>query len=103
MEMLNSILRITMIVLLFRAIFTIATSFALSKKMKQAQQNTTAVNQQLMELQKKQQAELLARLVHDDYCGKTIEKDKAYIIRSDNHLHYFCSWECRQNFIQEAG
>jgi NADH:ubiquinone oxidoreductase subunit 3 (subunit A) len=32
MEMLNSILRITMIVLLFRAIFTIATSFALSKK-----------------------------------------------------------------------
>lgn len=103
MEMVNSLLRITMIILLFRAIFTIITSINVSKKMKQTQQNTAMINEQLAEQNKKQQDELLDRLVQDDYCGKTIEKEKAYIIRSDGHLRHFCSWECRQKFIQEAG
>lgn len=103
MEMVNSLLRITMIILLFRAIFTIITSINVSKKMKQTQQNTAMINEQLAEQNKKQQDELLDRLVQDDYCGKTIEKEKAYIIRSGGHLRHFCSWECRQKFIQETG
>ena len=70
----ESILRITMIVLLFRAIFTMNQLCSI----KNGRCSKMIGNQQPMSC-KKQQAELL-RLVHDDYCGKTIEKDKAYII-----------------------
>lgn len=102
MEVLNSILKITMFILLFRAVFSIATGIAMSNKMKRAQQNSVKINAKLMEQMEKQQAELLNQVVKDDYCGKMVEKSKAYIVRYDDVPHYFCSWECRQNYIQEA-
>jgi len=102
MDMLNSLLRIAMIFLLFRAIFSIASGISMSKKMKRAQQNSDKINQALAEQRGRQQNELLNQMVRDDYCGKLVEKSKAYIIRSDDNLHHFCSWECRQNYIQET-
>ena len=102
MEMLNSLLRITMIILLFRAIFSIATGITMSNRMKKAQKNVVQIDQQLVE-HNRQQAELLKQMVRDDYCGKMVEKSKAFIIQEDGQPHHFCSWECRQNYIQTAG
>ena len=39
--------------------------------------------------------------VIDPVCRQTIKKDDAYIISTNDSVHYFCSWECRQKYVAE--
>jgi YHS domain-containing protein len=40
-------------------------------------------------------------MVEDKVCGKVIEKSRAYQLFHEGKLFYFCSWDCRQTYIQE--
>lgn len=40
-------------------------------------------------------------MVEDKICGMKLQKEKAYIVIRDNEEHYFCSWDCREKFIQQ--
>jgi len=40
-------------------------------------------------------------MVLDSVCNTYVPKNKAYQVVRDNETHYFCSWECRERFIQE--
>jgi YHS domain-containing protein len=94
-----------MFILLFRAVISIITSIVMTRKIKQAQQKQAAWNQQMMEMKEKQQpVEFQPQMVKDDYCGRMVSRDKAYIVRSEDKSYHFCSWECRQKYISsEAG
>lgn len=39
-------------------------------------------------------------LVVDPVCGKEILKEDAYRIIKDGVEYFFCSWECREKFLQ---
>lgn len=39
-------------------------------------------------------------LVTDPACGKEIEKHDAYRILKDGKEYFFCSWECREAFLE---
>jgi YHS domain-containing protein len=54
--------------------------------------------------EKQQPVEFQPQMVKDDYCGRMVSRDKAYIVRSEDKSYHFCSWECRQKYISsEAG
>lgn len=40
--------------------------------------------------------------VTDEICGITFPREEAYIIIKDGTPHYFCSWDCRQKFIDNS-
>ena len=40
-------------------------------------------------------------VVQDEYCKVNIPKEDAYIAVIDDERHYFCSWECRQKYLEE--
>lgn len=39
-------------------------------------------------------------MVLDPCCNTYIAKNKAYQLATDDNIHYFCSWDCRQKFIE---
>lgn len=49
------------------------------------------------EIQKYEEIEM----VMDSCCNMYIAKNKAYQLATDNNIHYFCSWDCRQKFIED--
>jgi YHS domain-containing protein len=95
-----------MVVLLLRVILAIAAGMIMTRKMKKAEQIAVleAMNKQLQEQKLQQQAEAdTAQMVKDDYCGRLVDKSKAYIIDTCDKYHYFCSWECRQKYLENIG
>ena len=38
-------------------------------------------------------------LVYDEICGREIPRQNSYIVATDDAYHFFCSWECRQKFV----
>jgi Tfp pilus assembly protein PilN len=100
-----TLLKITMVVLLIRAILSIATGILVTRRMKKAQEYAAQLDKEMLAQKLKQQAEVRKmNLVKDDYCGKMIDKQKAYIIHTDDEqYHHFCSWDCRQKYIESLG
>lgn len=39
-------------------------------------------------------------LIYDEVCGRQIPRQNSYIVATDNGYHYFCSWDCRQKFVE---
>ncbi|HHY81632.1 MAG TPA: hypothetical protein GX505_03005 [Clostridiales bacterium] len=104
MEMLDALLHITLGLLLLRIVMSIITGILINKKMQQIQKNNASILEILYDQKVIQRNEAMNdEIVRDDYCGKMIEKRKAYIVSSGDHKNYFCSWECREKFIKETG
>lgn len=40
-------------------------------------------------------------MVEDEICGKFIEKDQSYQLYYKDKVYYFCSWDCREKYINE--
>lgn len=38
-------------------------------------------------------------LVNDPICGLAIDKKDAYRVLKEDKEHFFCSWECREKFL----
>lgn len=41
-------------------------------------------------------------LVVDPICGNEVEKKEAYRILKDGQEYFFCSWECREKFLENT-
>ena len=104
MDMLLSLMRITMFILLFRAVISIITSIVMTRKIKQHNKTGCLESADDGDERKQQPVEFQPQMVKDDYCGRMVSRDKAYIVRSEDKSYHFCSWECRQKYISsEAG
>lgn len=68
-------------------------------------QGITIVNGQVTVIEKsetkKTNAEVTKEMVKDSICGKELEKEKAYRVIKDGEEYFFCSWECRENFLNQ--
>ncbi len=54
------------------------------------------------QMQKDQATQLLKEeLVIDPICHKEIEKSQAYRIVKQGKEYFFCSWECREQFLKQ--
>jgi YHS domain-containing protein len=40
-------------------------------------------------------------MVKDPICGAWVEVDSSIKVRDGKKMHYFCSYECRQKFLDE--
>ncbi|NLW23775.1 MAG: hypothetical protein GXY91_00745 [Clostridia bacterium] len=100
MEILAGILNFFLFLFIFNIMFSLV-SFALNiyrnretaKKLESEIKAKVAANNQEHEVQE---------MVIDEVCGAELPKDKAYILTQENGTKkYFCSWECRQRYIQD--
>ena len=39
--------------------------------------------------------------VKDEHCGVLVPRSEAYILMAEDGPHYFCSWDCRQDYISK--
>ncbi|MBS4538313.1 hypothetical protein GOQ27_07545 [Clostridium sp. D2Q-11] len=69
--------------------------------------NKKKIEEKLKERQKREQEveekeePIVIETVMDPVCNTEIEKDNAYVIVEDTDRKYFCSWDCRQKYINE--
>jgi len=50
----------------------------------------------------KMEAQHAIEMVQDSYCNKYVQKEKAFqVVNNEGITHYFCSWDCRQKYIEE--
>ncbi|OOB77485.1 MAG: hypothetical protein BEN18_01425 [Epulopiscium sp. Nuni2H_MBin001] len=54
---------------------------------------------QVIEKDKKMQSEVVIAQVKSDCCGKMIAKNDAYRFIIDGTEHYFCSWDCKEEYL----
>jgi YHS domain-containing protein len=45
--------------------------------------------------------EAIKETVHDPICHKELEKKDAYRVLKEGVEYFFCSWECREKFLNE--
>ncbi|TYO93912.1 transcriptional regulator [Desulfallas thermosapovorans] len=90
MGVVESILNFLLIFLIINGIFNY---MAISRARKQAQK--IEEENAKLKLQVKEQIEM----VTDNICGRTLPKSDAYVLAGDETRHYFCSWECREKYI----
>lgn len=46
--------------------------------------------------------EVAIELVKDEVCNRSIPKEQAHILVKEERKHYFCSWECREEFLKRS-
>lgn len=46
--------------------------------------------------------EVVRELVKDEVCNRSIPKEEAHIIVKEDVKHYFCSWDCREKFLNNS-
>lgn len=39
-------------------------------------------------------------IILDPVCGKTVDRKNAYRVMKNDKEYFFCSWECRENFLK---
>ncbi|MEE1073225.1 MAG: YHS domain-containing protein [Cellulosilyticum sp.] len=67
-------------------------------------QGITIVNGEVKIIEKKSDVESIKVEVPkeiDPICGKEIDRAEAYRIVIDGEEYYFCSWECRDDFLKK--
>ncbi|MHC1747780.1 MAG: YHS domain-containing protein [Cellulosilyticaceae bacterium] len=67
-------------------------------------QGISIVNGEVKVIEKEQSSAniIQAELVTDPTCGKQMDKKDAYRIFKDGEEYFFCSWECREKFLENA-
>ncbi len=56
-------------------------------------------NNALSEEEKPVVKEVIKEMVKDEVCNRSIPKKEAHILVQGEDKHYFCSWECREKFL----
>jgi len=82
-------------------------AFKIRKVMKMHQndpniQGISIVNGEIKVIEKNvNTAEPIKELVNDTICGKELEKKDTYRVFKDEKEYFFCSWECREKFLEQ--
>ncbi len=100
MQVLMSVLRIMLFIFIFRAFTTIIRGLMLSKKIRDGKQNTKKDSGQ--NNTENVSEEDIVEMFKDSYCGTFVAKEKAYITKINDENHYFCSWDCREKYLQQV-
>ena len=68
-------------------------------------QGITIINGEVKIIEKKsvaqEPAEPIKEMETDIICGQEVEKEKAYRVIKDEKEYFFCSWECREAFLDK--
>lgn len=96
--MVSNLFRFFLIFYALRIVFTIIFRTRLMKRQKN-QANSIESTDKFPEAIEKETA---IDMVYDEICQVYVPKSKAYQIVEDDKTHYFCSWECRQKYIDCA-
>lgn len=108
MEFLTNMLLAMMLIGIFNLIRGLLRMRKLLKQYKDDPniEGITIVNGQVKIIQKQgtqsQEQPQPKELVEDEICHQSIEKEKAYRVLKDGKEHFFCSWECRQKFLEKS-
>jgi len=96
MEVLAHVLNVMFIFLIFTSLFNLLQkgSSGLIKNEKLSKDKSEHQQPVLKETEP-------IEMVKDNVCNTLLQKDKAYILRVNDQAHYFCSWKCRQKYINE--
>lgn len=96
MDLLGNVLSFLMFIMVIRFAFSLMVGIGLTKKRRKWQQQARQDSkiQEVMD-------EAAIEVVQDEYCKVNIPKEDAYIAVIDDERHYFCSWECRQKYLEE--
>ncbi|MEG6616834.1 transcriptional regulator [Peptococcaceae bacterium 1198_IL3148] len=95
METLSIFLQIVFFYLIINTIIRMFMQFKMAKKVKEQ-----ALNEELNRVA--EPVKIVEEMVHDKICGVNLPRSKSYIIVKNDHEHYFCSWECRQKFLDSV-
>lgn len=65
-------------------------------------QGITIINGEVKIMEKNQgeKEEPIKEMVQDVICGQEVEKEKAYRIVKGEEEYFFCSWDCREAFLE---
>lgn len=63
------------------------------KKLETTIENTPQFSEETLDKEK------AIEMVYDEVCEVYVPKKKAYQVVEEDKTHYFCSWECRQKYI----
>lgn len=97
MEMISNFFRFFLIFFAVRTVFNIIFRARLINRQK------VEVNKNVEEkFSEPVEKEAAIDMVYDEICGTYVAKSKAYQVVEDDKTHYFCSWECRQKYIDYA-
>lgn len=68
-------------------------------------QGITIINGEVKIMEKnpigEEKEEPVKEMIQDIICGQEIEKEKAYRIVKDGEEYFFCSWDCREAFLEK--
>lgn len=101
MEFAAGVLRIFLLYIIFtniiRIIFALVNRKKIAARLEEVkkEQNSQIGN---LEVDEKLQVEEI-EYVTDPICKEKVDKDNAYIILEEDEKKYFCSWDCRQEYI----
>lgn len=57
------------------------------------------VNNAQSEEEKSVVQEIVTEIVQDEVCNRSIPKKEAHILVQGEDKYYFCSWDCREKFL----
>ena len=101
MDIMGYFFRILFIMFIIRSLIRISTRSRVSKESVNEEKVIRTKTQESFELGMKKAKESSVEMVRDEVCDKTVPLDKAYIVVREDKRHYFCSWECREKFINK--
>lgn len=105
-DILTSILVATSIIMLFNFVRYFIKVGKIFKENKDNPniEGIVVVNGEIKVIEKesnKEDAENKVEVVTDPICNKQVNKEDAYRVMIDNKEYFFCSWECREKFMEQ--
>jgi YHS domain-containing protein len=95
MEALAVVIEVILFYMIIKTTFRIIILFKTAKKVKEK-----ANNQELSRVATP--IDVVEKKVYDEICGATLTRSNSYILVEDDKEHYFCCWECRQKYLDNA-
>lgn len=101
METLSNFLWMIVIWWMFSRMLRTARILQHQRQLQEKEENQIHSEQTDRESGLEQQSDVPIEMVEDPVCGKFIEKHHGYQLSRGTETFYFCSWDCREKFIQE--
>lgn len=101
--MLEGILNFLITMLALRIIFNLIVKIKSRRELRKHMNkyNSTANNKRKEQFAKSTRPREFIEIVEGEYCGTKVPREDSYIAVIDDERHYFCSWECRQKYLEE--
>jgi YHS domain-containing protein len=95
MDIVIGFLKLLIVYFLFKSFFDI---LAFSRRRLKIKSNDLQANNKNVDKPQVEEKEAV-NMVVDRICGRVVQRSESYIIVKDGIEHYFCSWACREKFV----